>query len=65
MSVESAAAYIRRMRSDDAFRRRINECTDESANWAYLKEEGFEFSLQEFKQAQEVIYKEYGIVPEF
>ncbi len=63
MSVESAVAYIKRMRSDDAFRQTVNQNDDENANWAFLAEQGFVFSLEEFKQAQDEIYKEYGITP--
>lgn len=65
MSVESAIAYIKKMRSDEAFRSAINACEDEQANWLYLKEQGFEFSRQEFLQARDAIYAEYGITPEF
>ncbi|TRW89618.1 Nif11-like leader peptide family natural product precursor [Candidatus Methylobacter oryzae] len=65
MSVESAIAYIKRMRSDEVFRSTVNACEDEQANWSYLKEQGFEFSRQEFLQARDAIYAEYGITPEF
>lgn len=63
MSVESALAYIRRMRSDEDFRRVLNEFDGEAASWDYLKEQGYVFTLEEFKRAQEEIYKEYGITP--
>jgi len=63
MSVDSARAYIMRMRSDEAFRRTVNACDNEERNWQFLKENGFEFSLSEFKKAQELIYAEYGITP--
>ena len=64
MSVELAVAYIRRMRSDADFRKHMNENSeDEAGNWAYAKEQGFEFTMNEFKQAQDVIYKEYGVDP--
>jgi predicted ribosomally synthesized peptide with nif11-like leader len=63
MSVESAKAYIERMRSDAAFRSTVNACDDEQANWRFLKENGFEFTLEEFKQAQALIYEEHGITP--
>lgn len=63
MTVESARSYITRMREDEVFRRTVNDCTDEDANWAFLRESGYEFSLQEFKEAQDLIYKEYGITP--
>lgn len=63
MSVESAKSYIARMREDDAFRRTVNDGTDEAATWAFLKENGYEFTVTEFKQATEEIYAERGIVP--
>lgn len=63
MSVQSAKDYITRMREDAPFRRAINDCTDEAANWAFLEENGFEFTLAEFKKAQDEIYKERGITP--
>ncbi len=65
MSVESAIAYIKRMRADEAFRRTINDCEDEQSNWQYLKENGFEFNMQDFQKARDAIYEEYGITPEF
>lgn len=63
MSVQSAKDYIKRMREDEAFRRTLNDCEDEDANWAFLKENGYDFSMTEFRHAQEEIYREYGISP--
>lgn len=64
MSVKSAVEYIRRMRSDDDFRKKMNEISeDEDASWAAVKEAGYEFSMTEFKKAQDVIYEENGITP--
>ncbi|MDR3393733.1 MAG: Nif11-like leader peptide family natural product precursor [Parasulfuritortus sp.] len=65
MSVESAKTYITRMRNDPDFRQQVNHNDDEAANWAFLKANGYEFTLHEFKLAQEAIYQEHGIVPEF
>jgi predicted ribosomally synthesized peptide with nif11-like leader len=65
MSVESAIAYIKRMRSDEDFRRAVNDCDDEPASWALLREHGFEFTKQEFLEAREAVYAEYGITPQF
>jgi predicted ribosomally synthesized peptide with nif11-like leader len=69
MSVESAITYIKRMRSDEAFRRAVNDnCDnsgDESRNWAFLKESGYEFTREEFLKAKDAIYEEYGITPQF
>lgn len=63
MSIESAKAYIERMRSDESFRRTMNDCEDEDAGWRLVKEHGYDFSLDEFKAAQKLIYDEYGITP--
>ena len=64
MSVESAVAYIRRMRGDPDFRKLLNENSeDEAANWAYVKEQGYEFTMSEFREAQDVMYKEHGVDP--
>jgi predicted ribosomally synthesized peptide with nif11-like leader len=63
MSVQSAKDYITRMRADEIFRRTVNDCEDDAANWAFLKENGFAFTLSEFKLAQDEIYQEHGITP--
>lgn len=64
MSVESAVAYIKRMRSDDDFRRQMNEASDdEAASWALIKAAGYEFTMVEFKAAQDVMYREHGVTP--
>ncbi len=64
MSVQSAVAYIHRMREDEAFRQLMNETSDdEEACWAILRDNGFSFTLSEFKEAQEEIYKEFGVTP--
>lgn len=64
MSVESAVAYIRRMRSDPEFRRVLNaNSEDEAANWAYVKAQGYDFTMLEFREAQDVLYKEFGVDP--
>ena len=63
MSVDLAVAYIMRMRSDEEFRQSFNNCEDEDANWAAAKAAGYDFTISEFKQAQDVIYKENGITP--
>ena len=30
---------------------------------AFIKASGYDFTLPEFKQAQDVIYKEFGVTP--
>jgi predicted ribosomally synthesized peptide with nif11-like leader len=64
MSVESAVAYIKRMREDEAFRRVLNDNSeDEAANWALVKTMGYDFTMPEFRQAQDEVYKEHGVTP--
>ena len=64
MSVKSATAYITRMREDQEFHRAVNELAeDEAASWAYIKAAGYEFTMEQFKEAQDAIYKEFGITP--
>jgi predicted ribosomally synthesized peptide with nif11-like leader len=64
MSVELAVAYIKRMRSDGDFRAKMNELSeDEDACWKAVREAGYEFTISEFKQAQEVVYEENGVIP--
>jgi predicted ribosomally synthesized peptide with nif11-like leader len=66
MSVESAVAYIKRMRSDAEFRAKLNENSeDEAANWAYVKSQGYDFTMNEFNQARDVVYEEHGITPDW
>lgn len=64
MSVESAKIYITRMRNDAPFRQAVNALSgDETASWEFLKENGYEFSVMEFKKACDLVYEEYGITP--
>ncbi len=64
MSVESAKSYIERMRADEPFRQAVNALSeDEEKSWAFVKERGYDFTMAEFRQAQEKIYEEYGIEP--
>ena len=63
MTVASAKTYIHRMREDEAFRRTVNDCEDEAKNWEFIRLQGYEFTLEEFKAAQDEIYAEHGITP--
>jgi predicted ribosomally synthesized peptide with nif11-like leader len=63
MSVVSAKAYITRMREDVVFHQTVNACEEEAANWAFLRQNGYEFTQEEFKTAVEEIYAERGITP--
>jgi predicted ribosomally synthesized peptide with nif11-like leader len=64
MSVESAIAYITRMREDKNFHRQINQASeDESAAWALIRDHGYDFTPEEFNEAKDEIYAEFGIAP--
>lgn len=65
MSVETAKNYITRMRTDDAFRNMISAAAEsgEQAGWDLVREQGYEFSMQDFQKARDEIYEEYGINP--
>ena len=64
MSVESAIAYITRMREDKDFHHLINaKSEDEEACWALIREHGYDFTLEDFQKARDQIYEEFGITP--
>lgn len=56
MSIEDAKAYMLRMRTDPDFKKEVNtlhEHNDSEAVWAWVKDQGYDFSIPEFKQAQQ------------
>ncbi|WP_243439438.1 Nif11-like leader peptide family natural product precursor [Fundidesulfovibrio soli] len=60
MSIESAKAYMQRMRDDPDFRRQVNQCEDPECNWAFIRESGYDFDIDEFKLAQKEVYEVHG-----
>ncbi len=60
MSIESAIAYMERMREDPVFRSKVNTCENPDENWAYLREMGFDFTPDEFKLAQKQVFELHG-----
>jgi len=44
MSIESAKAYVERMKTDEEFRKKVLACTDAKARMALVKGEGFDFT---------------------
>ncbi len=36
---------------------------NEDASWAFIKQSGYGFTLPEFKDAQDAVYKLHGITP--
>ena len=63
MSIESAKSYINRMREDRAFHIAVEALPDEEASWSFVREQGYEFTPEEFRAATEEIYRDYGIEP--
>ncbi|MBW4054612.1 MAG: Nif11-like leader peptide family natural product precursor, partial [Proteobacteria bacterium] len=49
MSIESAQAFLERMKSDEEFAKNVTEYKDYEASMSYVKEAGFEFTLEEVK----------------
>jgi len=55
MSIESAKAFIDKMKTDEEFAKRIMECKDEVAWMAVVKEEGYDFPTAELGSVQGVV----------
>ncbi|MGV8161699.1 MAG: Nif11-like leader peptide family natural product precursor [Candidatus Nanoarchaeia archaeon] len=55
MSIESAKAYIQRMKTDEEFRNRILNCKDKEERMLLVREEGFEFSRKEIAQVSNLL----------
>ncbi|MBW4054614.1 MAG: Nif11-like leader peptide family natural product precursor [Proteobacteria bacterium] len=51
MSIESAQAFIERMKTDEEFAKRVIECTDTEARNALVNAEGFDFTPDQVKEA--------------
>ena len=49
MSIESAQAFLERMKTDEEFAKNVTECKDAEARIAYVKEAVFEFTIEEIK----------------
>jgi len=51
MSVESAKAFMERMKTDEVFREKIGRAKDREARFKILSDAGFQFSSADFKKA--------------
>lgn len=47
MSIESAKAFIDRMNTDEEFAKKVTACKDAGTRMAYIKDEGFDFTVAE------------------
>lgn len=50
MSIESAKAYIEKLKNDENFRKKALSCTNAEERMAFVKAEGFDFTGDEIKQ---------------
>ena len=49
MSMESAKAFVERMKNDEEFRDKVNECKDAEARKALVLKEGYDFTVEDIQ----------------
>jgi len=49
MSIESAKAYVERMKNDEDFREKVTACRDGETRIAFVKEAGYEFTAEDIE----------------
>ena len=54
MSRPSAEAFLKRMKTDSAFARRVTSCKDQKARAALVKGEGYDFTNDELQSLPEL-----------
>ena len=47
MSIESAKAFLERMKTDEDFAKKVTACKDSDERMAFIKGEGFDFTVAE------------------
>ena len=47
MSIESAKAFLERMKTDEDFAKKVTACKDSDRRMAFIKGEGFDFTVAE------------------
>ncbi len=52
MSIESAKAYLERMKNDEDFRKELSEKSSAEERMKFIKDHGFDFSKEEFEQVK-------------
>jgi predicted ribosomally synthesized peptide with nif11-like leader len=52
MSIESAKAFIDRMKTDEDFSRQVRSCKDAESRMSFVKASKFDFSTEEIKKVQ-------------
>ncbi len=52
MSIESARAFLERIRNDDNFRKQVGEIATPEERLEFIKAEGFDFTKEELDEVQ-------------
>jgi len=52
MSMESAKAFMERIKTDEDFRNKVNECKDQEARKAFVKQAGYGFTKDDLELAK-------------
>ncbi len=58
MTIESAKAYLERLRNDEDFRKEVGEKSSPEDWMKFVKENGFDFSKEEFEQVKSELSEE-------
>lgn len=58
MSIQSAKAFLDKMKSNEDFAKKIANCKDQEERLALLKKEGYDFTPKELEQAKNAKEKE-------
>lgn len=53
MGIESAKAFLERMKNDEDFRKAVVECKDADSRKRLAQENGFEFALEEINEVKD------------
>jgi predicted ribosomally synthesized peptide with nif11-like leader len=58
MSIETARAFVEKLKSDAELAQKVHEAEDTESKLQIAKQEGYEFTAQEAKQVQEELSDE-------
>ncbi|MDD2372177.1 MAG: Nif11-like leader peptide family natural product precursor [Syntrophomonadaceae bacterium] len=50
MSIESAKAFVEKIKSDEEFAKKVQGCKDKEERIAFAKQAGFDFTAEEIKE---------------
>lgn len=58
MSIESAKAFLDRMKTDEEFAKKVTACKNADTRMAYIKNEGFDFTVAEINTVKDELSDE-------